>query len=219
MGCGYVLVVDGDDAWRSRTAGLLARAGFEAVGVPTGADALAAARRARPALVLLELALPDVDGYEVCRELRDELGDDLPVVTLSTDRTQPHDRIAALLIGADDVLAKPCDPGELLARVRRLTSRSTGVGHDGAGAGRRPRAAAAGGFGLTLRELDVLRLLADGLTQQEIASRLVISPKTVSSHIQRILAKLGVHSRAQAVALAHREGLVADFAAHALLSA
>jgi DNA-binding CsgD family transcriptional regulator len=57
---------------------------------------------------------------------------------------------------------------------------------------------------LTRRESEILALLADGMTQREIASRLFISPKTVGTHIQRILGKLGVHSRAQAVALAHR---------------
>ncbi len=217
MGCGYVLVVDGDAAWRSQTAALLARAGFGTVGVSSGADALAAARRARPVLVLLELTLPDVDGYEVCRELREELGDATPIVTLSADRIQPHDRIAALLIGADDALAKPCDPGELLARVRRLTARGAPRGGDGHA--HVQAALPENGFGLTRRELEVLRLLADGLPHKAIAVRLVISPKTVSSHIQRILAKLGVHSRAQAVVLAHREGLVDDFVAHGALIA
>jgi RNA polymerase sigma factor (sigma-70 family) len=61
---------------------------------------------------------------------------------------------------------------------------------------------------LTPREREVLELLLGGLTQEQIAERLVISPKTVGTHIQNILTKLGVHSRAQAVALAHRGGLV-----------
>jgi DNA-binding CsgD family transcriptional regulator len=62
-------------------------------------------------------------------------------------------------------------------------------------------------FGLTRRELEVLELLVEGRAQDQIAEILVISPKTVATHIQRILAKLGVHSRAQAVALAARERL------------
>ena len=68
---------------------------------------------------------------------------------------------------------------------------------------------------LTGRELEVLRLLAGGLDQGEIARQLVISPKTVGTHIQRVLTKLGVHSRAQAVALAHEHGL-AETEAHVL---
>jgi DNA-binding NarL/FixJ family response regulator len=67
-----------------------------------------------------------------------------------------------------------------------------------------------GGSSLTPREREVLQLLAEGLEQSEIAERLVISSKTVASHIERILAKLGVRSRAQAVAAAFREGLVSN---------
>ena len=62
--------------------------------------------------------------------------------------------------------------------------------------------------GLTKRELEVLGLLADGLSQKEIAARLVISSKTVAAHVQHILGKLGVHSRTQAVAHAYRRGLL-----------
>ena len=210
MDCGTVLVVDVDDAWRSHVASLLLRAGLATVGAASGADALARARQQPPDIVLLDVALPDVDGYVVCRELRDAFGESLPIILLSVDRNDPHDRVAALLIGADDYIAKPCDPAELTARVRRHVTR--------AGRVRSETTPIAVGdpdtFGLTPRELDVLRLLAEGHAQQQIASRLFISPKTVSSHIQRILGKLGVHSRAQAVAVAHRNALVADFNAH-----
>jgi DNA-binding NarL/FixJ family response regulator len=219
--CGTVLVVDADDVWRSETAALLLQVGHDAAGAATAADALELARHERPSLVILDVALPDLDGYEVCRQLRDRYGDKLPIILVSADRNEPHDRIAALLIGADDYLAKPYNPGELLARVRRHLTRANGSNgkttseRDTNGSGTN----GSGTIGLTPRELDVLRLLASGLNQGEIARELVISPKTVSSHIQRVLAKLGVHSRAQAVTVAHREGLVADFAAHSVVFA
>ena len=117
--CGTVLVVDADDVWRSATAALLTRVGHDTIGAATAADALELARRERPSLVVLDVALPDLDGYEVCRELRDVYGDKLPIILVSADRNEPHDCIAALLIGADDYLAKPYNPGELLARVHR----------------------------------------------------------------------------------------------------
>jgi DNA-binding NarL/FixJ family response regulator len=89
---------------------------------------------------------------------------------------------------------KPFSPDELLARVRvRLP----------AAPDEHPLPS-----DLTKRELEVLRLLSDGLSQKEIAASLVISSKTVAAHIQHILAKLGVHSRAQAVAQAYRRGLL-----------
>jgi DNA-binding NarL/FixJ family response regulator len=202
--CGYVLVVDGDDAWRSFVAALLTRAGFKTVDVSSGADGLALARRERPALVLLEVALPDIDGYEVCCELRDAFGDTLPIVLTSSNRTDPHDRVAGLLLGGDDYVVKPCDPAELLARVRRHFAR-TGVERSAPIS--EPKSTAS--FGLTKRELQVLGRLATGLTPAEIARELWISPKTVASHLQRVLAKMRVHSRIHAIALAHEHGLIA----------
>jgi DNA-binding NarL/FixJ family response regulator len=201
--CGYVLVVDGDDAWRSFAAALLARAGFKTVGAGSAADALALARRERPGLVLLEVALPDMDGYEVCCELRDAFGDGLPIVLTSATRTDPHDRVAGLLVGGDDYVVKPCDPAELLARVRRHFARM-GVGRPAPMA----EAEAVNSFALTKRELQVLGRLATGLPPAAIARELWISPKTVASHLQRVLAKMQVHSRIQAIALAQEHGLI-----------
>jgi DNA-binding NarL/FixJ family response regulator len=104
--------------------------------------------------------------------------------------------VAGLLIGADDYVVKPFAPDELIARVRRLVFRP---GSDDPGVL---------GTKLTRREQEVLQMLASGLTQQQIAKQLVISSSTVASHIEHVLEKLGVHSRAQAVALALRSGIV-----------
>jgi DNA-binding NarL/FixJ family response regulator len=205
-----ILVADGDQIYRAQIQRLLARIGHEATTAETGRQALEAAHRERPALVLLEVNLAEVSGYEVCRELRETFGDELAIIFLSGDRTEPHDRVAGLLLGADDYVVKPFDEGELLARIRSLLRRSTRPNGDG-GAD-----SAQAGASLTSREREVLRLLARGLSQADIAARLVISPKTVGTHIQRVLAKLGVNSRAQAVALAHTQGL-ADVEGHAFL--
>ena len=146
-------------------------------------------------MVILDVALPGVCGYEVCRELREEFGDVLPIVFVSGVRTEWFDRVAGFLVGADDYVVKPFAPDELLARVRRLARRWTPL-------------ATAVAAKLTRRERQVLGLLLEGLEQEEIATQLVISPRTVSTHIENILRKLGVRSRAQAVALAYREGHV-----------
>jgi DNA-binding NarL/FixJ family response regulator len=197
---GSILVVDHGRASRAAVSRLLARAGFSALEASSGEEALAAAREEQPALVLLEVSLPDVGGYEVCRALRDEFGDGLPIIFVSGARKESVDRAAGILIGADDYIIKPFDPQELLARVRRLLERSERE--------RVRRAPPHAKLDLTARELDVLRLLAEGVRPADIATDLVISPKTVSNHVQRILGKLRVHTQAQAVALAYELGLV-----------
>jgi DNA-binding NarL/FixJ family response regulator len=147
--------------------------------------------------VLLDVDVPGVSGYELCRELRDAYGAALPIIFVSGTRVDRLDLVGGLLVGADDYLVKPIDPDELLARVRGHLARS-GV----------PAQAPNGDApNLTPREREILALLASGLDQRAIAQELVISSKTVGTHIQRILGKLGVGSRAQAVAYAHRNGL------------
>jgi two-component system, NarL family, nitrate/nitrite response regulator NarL len=190
-----ILVVDGDELHRASVTLLLRRGGYETHEVETGGEALAEAHRSRPALVVLDVRLRDGSGYEVCRQLREAFGETLPIMFVSALRTEPYDRVGGLLLGADDYLAEPFAPDELLARVRRLVTRS----RDDWSA-----------LNLTKRELEILRLLAGGRNQSQISGALVIAERTVATHIQHILAKLGVHSRAQAVAVAHRRGLGAD---------
>jgi DNA-binding NarL/FixJ family response regulator len=190
-----ILVVDDDAGTREMISLLLTNAGFAAEQAATGEEALAATRSERPELVLLDVRLSGVSGYEVLRELRHRFGDELPIMFVSGERAEPFDRVAGLLLGADDYVVKPFAPDELTARVRRLIARST------------PHANETGRPKLTRREEEVLQLLAEGLAQAEIANRLTISSKTVATHIQHILDKLGVHSRAEAVAVAHRSGL------------
>jgi DNA-binding NarL/FixJ family response regulator len=192
----FILVVDRDPAAGQEIADLLGGVGFDARTETSGEDALAVAGERRPQAVLLEVRLSGVCGYEVLRELRHRYGERLPIMFVSGERVEPCDRVAGLLLGADDYVVKPFAPDELIARVRRLLVRSAS---DEPGALRTK---------LTRREQEVLQLLASGLTQPEIATELVISSSTVASHIEHILAKLGVHSRAQAVALALRSGLV-----------
>src|SRR4051812_22403171 len=132
----------------------------------TGAEALAIARDSGVALVILDVHLPEISGYEVCRELRDMFGEQLPIMFVSGTRTESYDRVSGLLLGADDYVVKPFANDELLARVRRLLARST---H-----GDQVR-----NYDLTARELEVRGHLAAGLDQAAIAEQLVISEKTI----------------------------------------
>ena len=200
---GSVLVVDDDPGCRTLIVELLERIGCTVTEAASGSEALVLAKAERPALVLLDVAIPGVTGYEVCHELRETYGHTLPVVFISGSRVESQDRVAGLLLGADDYIVKPFDGDELVARVRRLLVRRNDNGlHI-----ERRRQASASLRSLTKREQEVLVLLARGHNQQQIAVALFISPKTVATHIQHILRKLDVHSRAEAVALAHRERL------------
>jgi DNA-binding NarL/FixJ family response regulator len=205
--CGSILIVDDDPDFRELVSLLCARVGYACVEAGSREEALTEANRARPAAVLLDVMLGESSGYQVCRELRSAFGEQLPIIFLSGERADAHDRVAGLLLGADDYVLKPIEPEELLARVQRAVTRST------SSEGRRSNGAATR---LTPRERGVLTLLAQGLGTEQIAERLYISPKTVSTHVQRVLAKLDIHSRAEAVAFAYREGLVEDVSAHLL---
>jgi len=193
-----ILIVDDDEASRAFVRGILEQAGYESREATNGKEALEAAVEEHPLLVVLEVCLPGVCGYEVCRELRDKLGADVPIIFVSGARTEAFDRVAGLLIGADDYLVKPFAADELVARVRGLIRRATPP--------------ASGASKLTPREQEVLSLLAEGMGQDEIARHLYISKKTVGTHTEHIFAKLGVRNRAQAVAQAYRHHLVGNAA-------
>jgi two-component system, OmpR family, response regulator MprA len=191
---GPILIADTDANARGDIARVFETAGYDVVQVASGEEALQAADEVGPCAVVLEIPLGSLSGYEVCRTLREQ-GGGIPIVFVSGSRTESYDRVAGLLVGADDYVVKPYAPDELLARVRALVRRSQPL---------TPSVSAK----LTKRELEVLQLLADGLRQDEIAERLFISPKTVGTHVGNILRKLGVRSQIQAVALAYREELL-----------
>jgi DNA-binding NarL/FixJ family response regulator len=186
-----VLIVDDDAELRALVSRLLTPLGYQIQTAASADEALETARRTPPTLALLDIHLPDVSGYEICRQLRDEFGDAIAIIFVSGKRTEEYDRAAGFLLGADDYMIKPFGAGELIARVRGVLVRRAA----------RPKGAVSG---LTPRELEVLELLSRGLRQDAIASRLFITSKTVATHIQNILEKLDVHSRAEAVAYAHR---------------
>jgi len=210
--CGTVLMIDRDLRFRTLAGAVATRVGCRSTGAETGEKALALLGDERPVLAILEVELPGLGGLEVLQELLERFGDDLPVILVSEEHVSPFHRTAGLLVGADDYLVKPVDPGELAARIRRSLRRAGVLASPNGEANGR----GASELHLTPREREVLGLLAEGRSQAEIADALVISPKTVSTHVQRLLGKLGVHSRAQAVARAFQLGLVEpDVRAHA----
>jgi two-component system OmpR family response regulator len=173
------VIVDDDADIRALIAELLRQSGFETTEAATGAEGLAAVREVRPDVVTLDLNLPDLDGIEVCRRLR-EITD--AYVVMLTARPDEIDRLMGLEIGADDYLTKPFSPRELRARIAAMLRRPRSAG----GAGAEP-AAPAGALRHSGLEVDVEGRLAmlDGVeleltrTEFDLLATLLSGPRRV----------------------------------------
>lgn len=180
-----------------------------------GQEALEAARRTRPAVVVMDIRMPVLDGVEATRRLLTEL-DQPPYVVIVTTFDDDENLYEALRAGASGFLLKNAPPEQLVEAVRAVgagegvlsTSVTRRVIEELARRSPRepPRPAAL--EELTEREVEVLRLVARGLSNAEIAKELVITPGTAKTHVSRILMKLGVRDRVGAVVFAYESGLV-----------
>jgi DNA-binding response OmpR family regulator len=195
--CGPILVVDDDEALLKLMSELLRDVGHTVKATASSDEAAHIGDAEQPALAILDVCMPGLSGYELCRRLRDRYGNAVPILFVSGERTDPLDRVAGLRLGGDDYLVKPFEPDELLARVASLLRRRESPS-------RAPT--------LTPREQEVLELLAGGLRNAEIAKRLVISPKTVATHVAHIYEKLGVRSRVGALTAGYRHELLEPIA-------
>jgi two-component system, OmpR family, response regulator RegX3 len=130
---GRILVVEDEESISQPFAEALRRAGFEALVTGTAAGALELAEETEPDLVMLDLALPDGDGRDVCRELRRR--SDVPIVMLTARGTE-MDKIVGLELGADDYVVKPFSAGEVISRIRAVLRRSARSDGDGAETGK-----------------------------------------------------------------------------------
>lgn len=161
-----VVVVDDEANIADLVEMYLAQADFRVVKAGTGGQALAAVREHAPDLVILDVGLPDVDGLEVCRQVR--ASSRVPIIFL-TARDDEVDRVVGLELGADDYVTKPFSPRELVARVKAVLRRAEGgpppavirVGDVEVDLGRREVRVGGGAVDLTTREFDLLRFLAE----------------------------------------------------------
>jgi DNA-binding NarL/FixJ family response regulator len=208
-----VMVVDDHPMWREGVARDLTEAGYEVVaGCGTGAQAVRVAGAVRPALVVLDLQLPDLSGVEVIRGLI-SAHPGIRVLVLSASGEQ-QDVLDAVKAGAAGYLIKSAAREEFLTAVRR-TADGDAVFTPGLAAlvlGEYRRLAAAPKVDpetprLTDRETEVLRLVAKGLSYKQIAERLVLSHRTVQNHVQNTLGKLQLHNRVELVRYAIEQGL------------
>ncbi|MEU2743089.1 response regulator transcription factor [Streptomyces sp. NPDC007095] len=215
-----VVVADDQALVRTGFRMILASEGIKVVGeANNGAEAVDAVRRTLPDVVLMDIRMPEMDGLEATRRIltgsRGEGADGPRVIILTTFDLDRY-VYAALSAGASGFLLKDVSPEHLTAAVRmvrtgdallapaitrRLVERF--ARRDSATAAIHRDLAA-----LTPRELEVMRLLAQGLSNAELAARLRLSQATVKTHVARILAKLGLRDRAQVVVVAYETGLV-----------
>jgi DNA-binding NarL/FixJ family response regulator len=192
--------------------------GVEVVGAAAdGVEAVAMVAQQRPDVLLVDLRMPRCDGVEATRRVRAEYPH-TEVVVLTT-YADDESVLGALQAGARGFLTKDAD-AESIARAlhaaaagqstvdgdvqRRLIEAAT------RGAPKPPRRPVEPVEGLTTREIEVLRLIAAGLSNTEIARRLVVSEATVKTHVNHVFAKANLRDRAQAVAYAYRTGLVGE---------
>src|SRR3954451_4519189 len=204
----------------------LVRAGFRAIletqpGITVvgeahdGRDAVHLARHRRPDVVLMDIQMPDLDGIEATRRILAEAGDHPVAVLMLTTFDLNEYVYEALRAGASGFLLKDVLPEQLVAAVRvvaagdgliapTITKRLIEQFARSAPPSTPPPALES----LTPREVEVLTLVARGLSNREIADELVLSEATVKTHIKRLLSKLDVRDRVQAVVLAYEAGLV-----------
>ena len=205
-----VLVVDDQTMVRAGLAALLAAvADIEVVGeAGDGAQALRLAAVTRPDVVLLDVRMPVMDGLAACRELM-LLAAPPKVLMLTTFDVDDY-IYQALQAGASGFLLKDAPPNELVSAVRTVAAGDSLLSPS---ATRRlienfVRRTPGPFEVLTTREREILVLIARGLSNREIADQLVLAEQTVKTHVSRVLAKLGVRDRAQAVIFAYDVGLV-----------
>jgi DNA-binding NarL/FixJ family response regulator len=209
-----VFIVDDHAFFRSGLRSVLGEHGFPVVGeAPNGKAALPLIERRKPDVVVMDLSMPGMSGADATREIvRRSPSTAVLVVTVSTGEA---DVLDALEAGAAGYLLKDSQPKEIVGAIQTAVSGDTPLSPriarlvvERARMAPGGKAATLAAADLTERELDVLRLLADGLDNRQIGEQLYLSPTTVKRHVSSIVAKLGVSNRVQAAIWAVRARLL-----------
>ncbi len=222
-----ILVVDDDNILRKVLRNYLEQQGYQVQDASSGTEGLTAFEAYSPDLIVSDVAMPEIDGFEFCRRLRSKpSGQLVPFIFLSA-RDDLEDKIQGHSMGADDYLTKPFEMKELLAKIeallersrrihseivrllQQLTERSQNVGivstEDKSSSSTLERKKPLP-LPLTPAEERVFWEVIQGLTNKQISDNLFISPRTVQTHLSSILTKLKLDNRTQLVRFAYEQG-------------
>jgi len=195
-----VLLIEDNDDMRRNIATILEMENYRVVACADGRAGLARAREAAPDIILCDVMMPELDGFDVIREIRADarLGN-TPFIFL-TARGEKRDIREGMSLGADDYLTKPATVTDLLSAIEvRLARSAAARSAAGAPAGFQPDFSSAGPLerelGLTPREAEVLLWVAQGKSNADIATILDMTVHTVKKHLQNLFEKLGVETR------------------------
>jgi DNA-binding NarL/FixJ family response regulator len=204
-----ILVADDEPGIRLSVSDYLQLAGYSVLTAETGKDALTMINAHQPHLLVTDITMPEMDGYDLVRQVRQQPAFRLLPVVFLTARTQTQERIRGYQAGCDVYLPKPFELDELAAVIRNLLDRvqilqTEQFRNQLQPAEQRGQQAAiiAQQLGLTAREQSVLALLLDGLSNAQIGDRLHLSARTIEKYVSSLLQKTAVHNRAELVRFA-----------------
>jgi DNA-binding NarL/FixJ family response regulator len=210
-----VLVVDDDATLRMALTRYLEKRGYLTQGAASGIEALTLFEQDPPDLVVSDVMMPEMDGFEFCRRLRSiRSGQLVPFIFLSS-KGEVEDRVQGHSIGADDYLIKPFEPRELLAKIESQLERTRRIHSEIVLLMQRESSSAATNehvavtplpLPLTPAEEKVFWEVIQGYTNKQIGDRLFVSPRTVQTHLSNILSKLQLENRSQLVRFAFERG-------------
>jgi DNA-binding NarL/FixJ family response regulator len=218
-----ILIAEDDPATCLSIHDYLQSCGYFVVSANNGRDALMLLDTHHPHLIITDISMPQMDGYEFIRQVRQRPVFRLLPVVLLTGRTQPQERVRGYQLGCDVYLSKPFELSELGAIVRNLLDRvqmiesewrlrvqNTGASAESALEARYPSQDSGSEMtiGLTTREQEVLTLLSEGLSNVQIGQALHLSARTVEKHVGSLLRKTETNNRAELVRFAMEHHLV-----------
>jgi DNA-binding NarL/FixJ family response regulator len=216
-----ILVVDDDPGTRLSISDYLELSGYSVIVADDGQEALAKVEEYHPDLMVTDIVMPRMNGYELVRQVRQKSAFRLLPVILLTARTKTQERILGYQSGCDLYLPKPFELEELGAAIRNLLARSQIIQSayrlarlentntsDGNGSQLNDIQKSEWFLELTRREQEVLELLTHGLSNADMGLKLHLSPRTVEKYVSSLLRKTGTNNRAELVRFAMKHGLV-----------